>query len=396
MQTRTKNAIAALLIAAAIGLCIFALARSRPPEPLRARSLEAVPAGALVVAIADLEALRATAIGPKLLAGERDIPGLGKVRDVCGFDPMERVREIVLVIPAGGDEGDFGIVASGDVPDDELLACAAKVIEQRGGRPIISTVGSFRTVRDGTLVLSGAEIAVKKGGPVLLGAGAYLRAMIDAADGRIATIRTSVAHARLGEQVRGSTVRATVVLTPKQREELAKSLAEEGGPRGAASIAAGAIGATVGQNVALHAVIACDDPAGCAEIAGLLRKARDERAADVATRIVGFSKVLEATQIQAEGETVQITAEVPADEAAILFERLLLLRGARHPMPKATAEASASAAGSAAPAPSASATAITDAGAPDAMALPAPDEVLTPKGDAGARPNDAGARDAAR
>ncbi|MBK8254557.1 MAG: hypothetical protein IPK82_18055 [Polyangiaceae bacterium] len=230
MQTRTKNALAALVLAAALGLAIFALIRSRPPEPLRSRALEAVPAGALIVATADLEALRTTSIGPKLLSAERDLPGLGKVRDVCGIDPMEKVREIALAIPAAGDEGDFGIVAAGDIPDEAILACAAKVIEQRGGKPVISTIGSFRTVRDATLVLSGAEIAARKGGPILLGAGAYLRAMIDAADGRVSTIRSSVAHARLGEQVRGATARVTVVLTPKQRQDLAESLVQEGGP----------------------------------------------------------------------------------------------------------------------------------------------------------------------
>lgn len=393
MQTRTKNAIAGLLIAAAIGLCIFALVRSRPPEPLRSTAFEAVPAGPFLVAMADLEALRATPIGAKLLEGERDIPGLGKVGDVCGFDPMARVREIVLAVPAAGDAGDFGIVAVGDIPDDDLLACASKVIEKRGGRPVVSTVGSFRTVRDGTLVVSGAEIAVKKGGPVLLGAGAYLRAMIDAADGRTPTLRSSVAHARLGEQVQGATVRATVALSPSQREELAKSLAEEGGPPGPASIVGGAIGATVGQSVAIHAVIACDDPARCADVAALLRKARDDRAADVATKIAGFARVLEGIQIAAEGETIQIKAEVPADEAAVLFERLLLLRGVRHPMPKASAEPERR---DTPPAPPPWASAPADAGAPDAMALPPPDEVLTPRGDAGAPPTDAGARDAAR
>lgn len=391
MATRTRNAIAALILIAALGLAAFALVRSRPPESLRSRSLEAVPAGALVVAMADLDALRKTPLGPKIFSPDRDLPGLGKVRDVCGIDPMERVREIVLAIPASGEEGDFGVVASGDVPDEELLNCAAKVIEKRGGRPVVSTVGSFRTVRDATMVLTGAEIATKKGGPILFGAGAYLRAMIDAADGRVPTIRSSVAHARLGEQVRGATVRATVVLTPKQREDLAKSLAEEGGPRSAASIVAGALGATVGETVVLHGVIACDDPAGCAEVATLLKRARDARAADVATKIVGFSRLLEGIQIQAEGETVQITAQVPAEEAATLFERLLVLRGTRHPMPRPTAEPSAEPA----PAPSASATALSDAGAPDAVAPPVPDEVLTAPKDAGP-PGDAGARDAAR
>ena len=397
MQTRTKNAIAALVLVAALGLCAFALTRGRGASPaFGSRALDAIPAGALVVAVADLQALRASPLGPKVLAGEREIPGLGPVRAVCGLDPMEHIREVAFAIPAGGEEGDFGFVAAGDVPDEELLACASRVIEKRGGRPVITSIGSFRTVRDATMVLSGAEIAVKKGGPILLGAGVYLRGMIDAADGRIPSVRSSVAHARLGELVTGKSVRASIVLTPGQREDLAKSLADEGGPRSAASIVAAALGASVGAQVTLHAVIACEDATSCADVAGLLSRARDRRAADIGTRIIGFSRVLEAMTIRAEGESIQIRAELPTEEAATLVERLLVLRGTRHPMPKDSAPSTTGEpAPGGAPAPSGSASAAPeDAGAPDAMALPAPDVVLTAKGDAGPPPPDAGARDA--
>jgi hypothetical protein len=415
VQTRTKNAIAVALLLAAVGLCVFAIGKGRTPAALRSKSLDAVPAGALLVAVADMDALRASPIGPKLLQ-DRDIPGLGKVRDVCGIDPLEHVHEIAIAVPAGGEDGDFGLVASGDAPDEEILGCAAKVIEQRGGKPIITTVGSFRTVRDATMMLSGAEIAVKKGGPILFGAGAYLRAMVDAADGRIPTIRTSVAHARLGELVQDSTVRASIVLTPKQRESLAQDLADQRGPRAAAAIVAGAVGATLGANVAVRAVIACDDAKACADVAQMLEKARDDRVSDLATGIMGFTKVLAATKIQAQGETVQITTEVPLEQAPVLFERLMVLKGVRHPMPAAdTAQPAASAApaasGSAAPsasasagpsasasasasggaAPSGSASASSGAapsgtaaasgssrpGARGTVASPAPDEVLT-------------------
>ena len=411
MQTRTKNAIAAAVLALAIGLCIFAIQRSRAPAERREASLDAVPQGAILVAVADLDALRASPAGAKLLAADRDIPGLGTVREVCGFDPMERIRELAIVVPAGGDEGDFGLVAAGDAQDDAILACASKVIEGRGGKPVITTVGSFRTVRDATMILSGAEIAVKRGGPILLGAGPYLRAMIDAADGRIATIRTSVAHARLADMVEGSAVRATVVLTPKQREDLARDLAEGGGPRAAGAILAVAVGAKLGAMVSVRAVIACETAASGADVAAILSKARDARAADFATKLVGFSKILEDTQIRADGESVQIAAEVPADQAATLFERLLLLRGVRHPMPsgtdlpKAAAPAEPPDAGAPAPgdggvSPADAGVSPTDGGSSDAgskgVALPAPDEVLTAKGDAGAPPKDAGAHDGGR
>ena len=391
MQTRAKNAIAAAAVIATIGLVFFAIQRTRAPEGMRSVALDAIPQGALVVAVADLKALRASPAGKKMLESDRNIPGLGTVREVCGFDPMERVNELAIVVPAGGDEGDFGLVAAGDAQDDAILACASKVIEARGGRSVITNVGSFRTVRDATMILSGAEIAVKKGGLILLGAGPYLRAMIDAADGRIPTIRESVAHARLSELVNGSAVRATIVLTPKQREDLAQSLAEGGGPRSAASILAGAAGVEIGPMVKLKAVIACADAPSCADVARILAKARDERAADITTRMVGFSKVLEDTQIKAEGEAIQITAQAPADDAIQLFTRLVQLRGLRHPTAAALppgAEDAPSKGGT--PAPNSLDGGAPDAGGDGGVALPAPDEVLTAKGDAGAPPKDAG------
>ncbi len=399
MQTRTKNAIAAAALVATIGFVVFAIQKSRGPGSMRSAALDAVPQGAIVVAVADLAALRASPAGKKMLEADRNLPGLGTVREFCGFDPMERVTELAIVVPAGGDEGDFGLVAAGDAQDEAILGCAAKVIEGRGGRPVITTVGSFRTVRDATMILSGAEIAVKKGGPILLGAGPYLRAMIDAADGRIPTIRSSVAHTRLAELVEGSAIRATIVLTPKQREDLAQNLADGGGPRSAAAIVAGAVGAKLGAMVSVKAVIACEDAASCADVARMLKKAKDARAADVATRMVGFAKILEETQIEAQGEAIQIHVDVPADQALTLFERLLLLRGMRHPtgaaLPSTTAAAAEPPGTGAAPGPDGGVS-PGDGGAPDAgskggVALPAPDEVLTAKADAGAPPPDAGA-----
>ncbi len=397
MQTRTKNAIAAAALVATIGLVVFAIQKSRAPTAMRSAALDAIPQGAIVVAVADLAALRASPAGKKMLEADRNIPGLGTVRELCGIDPMDRVEELAIVVPAGGDEGDFGLVAAGDAQDEAILACAAKVIEGRGGRAVITNVGSFRTVRDATMILSGAEIAVKKGGPILLGAGPYLRAMIDAADGRIPTIRSSVAHSRLAELVEGSAVRATIVLTPKQREDLAQNLADGGGPRSAAAIVAGAVGAKLGAIVSVKAVIACEDAASCADVARMLNKAKTDRAADIATRMMGFAKILEDTKIQAEGEAIQIGVDVPADQAITLFERLLLLRGMRHPTASALPSASdAPEAPRAVPPGPDGGVSAGDAGAPDAgskgaVALPAPDEVLTAKGDAGAPPPDAGA-----
>ena len=155
VQTRTRNGIAlgAIVAVATAGLAL--VARSRQAPDLRSRALDAVPSGALLVAVADLAALRASPIGGPLLREGREIEGLGKVRDVCGFDPIDQLDEIALAIPAAGDSGDFGVVAAGAVDGDALLACASKVIEARGGQPVVTSIGSFRSVRDAGLTAPG-------------------------------------------------------------------------------------------------------------------------------------------------------------------------------------------------------------------------------------------------
>src|SRR5437773_541082 len=95
---------------------------------LRGRALDAIPSGALLLATADLAALRASPVGAPFLHEGREIPGLGKVRDVCGFDPIDTLTEVALAIPAAGDAGEFGLSAAGDVDADALVACASKVI----------------------------------------------------------------------------------------------------------------------------------------------------------------------------------------------------------------------------------------------------------------------------
>lgn len=387
MQTRTRNALILGVGFAALAAGLTWVAQNRTVADLRSRAIDAIPNGALLVATVDLDACRALPACSSLLGRGREIPGLGKVREVCGLDPMDTLHELAVAIPAAGEEGDFGLVAAGDVPEEALLTCAAKVIEARGGRPIVTTVGSFRTVRDATLAATGGEIAVRKGGPVLLGAGAYLRAMIDAADGRTPTIRSSVAHSHLAREIGGPSLRVTVVLTPEQRRTLDAELrgggagSAAGDPRdkpAASSILAGALGVEFGPTVAVHGVILCDSEAGCAGLASSLRASRDARANDFATRLVGFGAVLERVKIESEGELVHARVDVPADEAIALVERLITLRGTRHPMPGPGSIGQPGAA-----------TALPGGGAPGAPGVPAmpavpavPDEVIT--ADAGA------------
>ena len=375
MQTRTRNAIVLAVTGAAIAVGLASVARTQKTPELRARVVDAIPSGALLVATADLAALRSSPVGVPFLREGREIQGLGKVRDVCGFDPIDALTEAAIAIPAAGDAGEFGLVAVGKVDDEAVIACAAKVISARGGNPVVTTIGGFRSVRDATLSVSGGEIAARKGGPLLLGAGTYLRSMIDAADGRTPTIRSSRAHAALGREIEGASIRVTVVLTPDQRRTLLDELAESGAKGSpAASIAGGALGVRIGPTVGVHGVIACDDAAACGRLADALGKARDARAGDALLRLVGVGALLERIAIEPRGELVHARVDMPAEQAALLAERLLALRGAsprsrrapaeepsarsaaRPPPDEVLAPASASASASAPPATSASPT----------------------------------------
>jgi hypothetical protein len=334
LQTRTKNALALAVAASALGAGLLVVARHKGSPDLTAHALDAIPTGALVVATADLDALRASPVGAPFLREGREIPGVGKVRDVCGFDPMDTLHEVALAIPAAGDAGEFGVVAVGAIDDEAILTCAAKVIEARGGKAVISPLGGFRTVRDSGLP-GGGEIAVRKGGPLLLGAGSYLRAMIDAADGRTASIRSSVAHSQLGKQLDAHGIEVTVVLSPDQRRSLVEELESDGAKDSpAASVVAGALGVSLGARVAIHGVVACEKAEACARFATTLKALRDERANDYATRLVGFGNVLEQLEIEPAGELIHLRVDLASEQAALLADRVLKLRGVSHPMPK--------------------------------------------------------------
>ncbi|WP_437675404.1 hypothetical protein [Sorangium sp. So ce131] len=334
MQTRTKSGLVLLLAGAVLGGGAAWLLGRRPELPPAPRALDAVPAGALLVATLDLPALRASPAFAPFLRAEREIPGLGKVSDVCGFDPLAGLTEVAIAIPAGGEGGDFGLVAAGAVQHEALLACAAKVVKARGGQPVVTQVGGFRAVRDSSAEGRG-EIAVRPGGPILLGGGAYLRAMIDSAEGRAAPLGEGGAHGQVAGEVGQGAARVTVVLTPEQRRELEGELAPGGAGRSpAASILAGGAAVALGPEIAVHAAVLCDAEAPCAELGAQLRAARDARAADFAVRLAGFGTLLRRIEIAAAGKALHARVTLSADEAGVLVDRLASLRGFRQPAPE--------------------------------------------------------------
>jgi hypothetical protein len=329
VQTRTRNAlVVAGVSAAAIATGVW-IWKERQTSERKPSALDAIPTDAMLVATADLGALRRSGAAAPLLSDTREIPGLGPVREVCGFDPLANLTEIAVAVPAASESNEIGLVAAGAIDDEALLACASKVIEARGGRSVVNTIGTFRTVRDASMSTSGAEIAVREGGPVLLGAGPYLRAMIDTADGHVPSIGGDAAHARLGRDVGEGSVRVTVVLTPEQRRTLAEELAASGAQGSPAGAVTGlGLSVMLGARVDLHGVVACDAANACAELSGVLDAKRTAGADDMLVRLVGIGAVLDRMRIAPTGDRIHARVDMTTEEATTLIERILALRGA--------------------------------------------------------------------
>lgn len=292
-------------------------------------SLDAIPEGALLVATADVGVLRRSSALAPILSETGAIPGFGKVRDVCGFDPLERITQVAMGIPAAGADGDFGLVAFGAVDAEALLSCASKVIEARGGRPVVNPVGGFRTVRDSAALASSAEIAARDGGPILLGAGSYLRAMIDAADERIPRVSSDLLHERLSNEIGAGAVRVTVVLTPEQRRTLNEELARGGaqGSPAAAMIGLG-LAVSVDTRIGLSGVVVCDAADACTNLGRTFDARRSSQSDDPLIRLVGAKPLLERMKINSEGTKIAAHVDMSTEEATNLVERLLLVRQA--------------------------------------------------------------------
>jgi hypothetical protein len=327
VRSSVRNALAVLGVglAGAIGYFVWTKTKS----PTFASSLDAIPEGALLVATADVGVLRRSSALAPILSETGEISGFGKVRDVCGFDPLDGITEVAMGIPAAGADGDFGLVAFGTVDAEALLSCASKVIEARGGRPVVNPIGGFRTVRDSAALASSAEIAVRDGGPILLGAGSYLRAMIDAADARIPRVSSDLLHQRLSNEIGAGAVRVTVVLTPEQRRTLNEELARGGaqGSPAAAMIGLG-LAVSVDSRVGLSGVVVCDAANACTELGRTFDARRSSQSDDPLIRLVGAKPLLERMKISSEGTRITARVDMSTEEAANLVERLLLVRQA--------------------------------------------------------------------
>jgi hypothetical protein len=312
VKLRVVHAALLLALVVAIGVILRFVPRSpttvvRPPVR---RPLEIVPAGAAFVLSADLVALRASPLARRVFA-ER-LRSMAAAPKGCGLDPVNDLDEIVIAVQdaraLGELERPFGsgglaVVASGKFRTAAVSECAAASIRARGGDPVLTPIGSFVGVRDRKR--GGAEI-VARDGLLVVSEGAYLRALLDAADGKGAEgadlERTrdrlhGELRRRLGED---TPVRATLSLPPGWLEQALRDPEASASPL--SKLRSAAAGVKLGSALSVHALLVSESAADSAALEAVVRSlARD---AD-----------LGSVSIRPSGVELEVRADVP--EAAV-------------------------------------------------------------------------------
>ncbi len=347
-----ENARVALLVAFAT-VASFFLFRGTSGTARRADVEDAVPRGAFLVATLEVEKLRTSPVIDAVLGTDKNRAlGTSAIRDACGFDPIARVRRASISVPEDeSDRGAFGLAATVDVTSDELQRCVAKLSAEKGARATTRESGSFVVLdREAPGVgASGkrppAQIAYGKGGLLLVGQGAWLEAMMKAADGKGETIATDEAHAAMrralarreeGEPLVPALATVTMVLPRTLRDRLRGEMADEaraneGATMMRAVLAVSSAGLVVRAypdgTLGLRALFVCEGEDEAAQLVKLYERSRLDASRDLGMRLVGVSALVDGLRLARAGSTLELTGSFRSDVLASTLERVMRLRG---------------------------------------------------------------------
>ncbi len=310
-----------VLSATAIAVAWCSPPYERKPPIRRRPALALVPSGAEIVVTARVEQLRTTTLGRLLTAQGRQLPEIGTLEQVCGFDPTEQIRELIVAVPtmttSTGSQTDFAIAVAGDFEAVRLVGCASSVVRHRGGEPAATPIGTFTTIRDRRNPEKG-EIAVRDGGPAILGGGNYLRDLIDVAEGRGRSALDEGLHRALrqtADPANDGAIVASWLPGPEWFEPV-----DPEGVRPAAAVRGLALRVGVSPDLYLRLVLACSPAAGCDPVTPSVRNLRSKLALP-AHDFLGLD--LDRVAIEQHTQHVELSLRLSSSEAESFIGRVL-------------------------------------------------------------------------
>lgn len=294
-----------LLLLALAASAWLVLRGKRAPHAAKpaASLLSAVPSGPALLVTADVEALGEAAAVELLRAGGGALLGL---RELCGFEPLLGVRQVALALPPAepGQAPDFALIAQTALDAEPVLRCAEAVVRKRGGTPVRSSLGAFRSVRDQKKPLG--EMAIRDDGLFVLSGGKYFRDVIDAASGRALADAESrsrdQAHVAMRRQLAPFQLAVTMLDGPGFPVPGVRSL-------GAA--------VQVGAALELKGFVGCYSVAGCGEAQFVIDKLK----AELVTQ-PGLASLAQL-KLELHGTDLRVSGRLPREQLGPLLTQLL-------------------------------------------------------------------------
>lgn len=338
MSTQSSHGSLAALGALAAAVAAFtAYQYAHAPASAPARAIDAVPSAAFLVAEIDVDALRAAPAFRSLTEGRAaEVAGVARLRDACGFDPLDRTHSLVVAIPEADMPGEIGIAARVDVARADLARCTEALTGDGGAPRAARREGDF-AVLDGERAQD-PSYAYHPSGLLLVAGREWLAEMTAAASGEKARVATHTGHAVLREALapKGGAkpaLTATVVLPEPMRQRLRNEMGPEASDDEEAATMRAVLGVTSaglalglaapGSEATMHVELTCDEAASCARVRTLIEKQRLSWSQDVRARMLGLGPLIDAMQVSAEGNRVSLTSRMATDALGAAIGRAL-------------------------------------------------------------------------
>jgi hypothetical protein len=265
--------------------------------------LDDVPPGAALIVSADVQSLGREVTEQLLARGGGVLLGL---HELCGFEPLLSLREVVFAVPqvASARDADFAVIARTSLEPEKTLHCAESVIRRRGGEPVRSTLGAFRSVRDAAHPIG--EVAIRADGTFVLSGGQYFRDVIDTAGGNRhgdeAALLRSRLHAGIRHRLGAGPLVASLLVGP----ELAST-----------GVQALGVSVRLEREVLMRGYALCPADSGCKQALELLGHVKDDAAKDPQ------QSWLAAMKVEQHDAELALSAQVSREQFGAMLSELL-------------------------------------------------------------------------
>jgi hypothetical protein len=208
----------------------------------------------------------------------------------------------------------------------EVASCAEKLAEARGSKTRIAESNGFTIVEDE----AGSErtisrIALRKGGPLIVGAGKWLDTMMDVVTSGRSSVKNDEAHAALREAVSdGAPAIVVTAILPKSLRERVRASLDEPTSDEANAAMQGVLGVSRlaaafspgGPKSSLVVELWCETDDQCAAVERLAERKRKAASEDIRLRLVGIGVLLEEVKVERKGATVRASLTHDAEDLA--------------------------------------------------------------------------------